>query len=156
MQNNYEKIFKATVKIEANDSNGTGFHFIDNKTIITNAHVIESAIKSGCKIHAKIGNNRFELNPISIINDDVNDFAILRSTINFPDDRELLQVAEDDDYRIGTEVVFSGFPHGFDDLILQRAIIAGHYNDNHNNFYLDGSVNGGNSGGPIIDYLITL
>lgn len=49
--------------------------FIDNKTIITNAHVIESAIKSGCKIHAKIGNNRFELNPISIINDDVNDFC---------------------------------------------------------------------------------
>jgi S1-C subfamily serine protease len=49
----------------------------------------------------------------------------------------------------GTEVLFAGFPHGIPHLLVQRAAVAGILNDVA--FYIDGSVNGGNSGGPILD-----
>lgn len=49
----------------------------------------------------------------------------------------------------GEEVLFSGFPHGISDLLVNEAIVSGPYNEY--GFYLDGTVNGGNSGGPIIE-----
>jgi hypothetical protein len=49
----------------------------------------------------------------------------------------------------GTEVAFSGFPHGIPHLLVQRAVISGQISNDV--FYIDGSVNGGNSGGPIVD-----
>ena len=150
MKDNYKKILKATVKIEAGVSAGSGFHFMDNHTVISNAHVVESAITKNDKIYARIDNDRYELTPIAFCKDDINDFVILKSSSSFPSDRELLHVADDDNYDIGTELLFSGFPHGVDDLVVQKAIIAGNCNGNPNRFYLDGAVNKGNSGGPII------
>jgi len=49
----------------------------------------------------------------------------------------------------GTEVAFSGFPHGTSDLLVHRAFVSGPFCDL--GFHVDGSINGGNSGGPIID-----
>ena len=47
------------------------------------------------------------------------------------------------------QVCFGGFPHGIDDLLVQAASVSGPF-DNLG-FYIDSSVNGGNSGGPIVD-----
>jgi hypothetical protein len=49
----------------------------------------------------------------------------------------------------GTGTVFAGFPHGIPHLLVHTAIVSGSINDDV--FYIDGSVNGGNSGGPMID-----
>ena len=49
----------------------------------------------------------------------------------------------------GTDTLFSGYPHGVPDLLVQRAIVAGYQNDE--SFYLDGPANAGNSGGPVIE-----
>jgi hypothetical protein len=49
----------------------------------------------------------------------------------------------------GTKTIFAGFPHGVPDLLVHEAIVSGPAKPN--GFYVDGSVNGGNSGGPIID-----
>ena len=49
----------------------------------------------------------------------------------------------------GTKILFAGFPHGIHDLLVHEAIVSGPV-QNHA-FYIDGSVNGGNSGGPIVD-----
>lgn len=150
MNFDYDKIAHSVVKIEAGNSAGSGFHFCEKNIIVTNAHVVRDAYANGCKIYAKIDDKQYELICKKIEEKNGNDFAILRALEAFPNDREVLTVASNPDYAIGTEVVYAGFPHGFDDLILQRAIIAGCYNNNCNKFYIDGPVNEGNSGGPII------
>ena len=48
----------------------------------------------------------------------------------------------------GLEIIFAGFPHGISDLLVHQAIISGPAGSK--GFYVDGSVNGGNSGGPIV------
>ena len=45
--------------------------------------------------------------------------------------------------------MFSGFPHGINDLLVQTAYVSGPFDEV--GFYIDGSVNGGNPRGPIID-----
>ena len=44
--------------------------------------------------------------------------------------------------------MFAGFPHGIPHLLVQRALVSGLLAADA--FYLDGSVNGGNSGGPVV------
>lgn len=46
-------------------------------------------------------------------------------------------------------MLFSGFPHGIPDLLVQGAAVAGRAAGA--SFYVDASINGGNSGGPVVD-----
>lgn len=150
MNANYDKIVRSVVKIEAGNSAGSGFHFFDKNVIVTNAHVIKGALENGGKIYAKIGSEKYELICKKFKEDVINDFAILKTQEAFPEDREVLTIADNFDYAIGTEVIYAGFPHGIDDLIVQKATIAGYEQNNPNHFYLDASVNSGNSGGLIV------
>lgn len=77
------------------------------------------------------------------------DFAILRAKDQIPPGRRVLSPKVSNSFERGTEILFSGFPHGIPHLLVQKAVIAGYINEDV--FYIDGSVNGGNSGGPIID-----
>jgi len=49
----------------------------------------------------------------------------------------------------GSAVEFAGFPHGIGDLLVQRGTVAGF--DADDSIYIDASVNGGSSGGPVVD-----
>ena len=77
------------------------------------------------------------------------DFAIFEAQANIPAARHVLNPKVLQPFVRGSEVIFSGFPHGIPHLLVQRAVVAGLLPDQA--FYIDGSVNGGNSGGPVVD-----
>lgn len=146
----YEEISKATLKIECGSYRGTGFFFINPDIVVTNYHVLEEGIKGKNPIKAiseytEISN----LDVLSFSPTNIYDYAILKIPSTSSNQCIPLAPKSKDSMTIGKEIIFSGFPHGISDLLIQRAIISG-FIDNHK-FYLDGSVNGGNSGGPILD-----
>jgi hypothetical protein len=67
-----------------------------------------------------------------------------------PDGRIILHPEEPCQIPRGRKILFAGFPHGIHDLLVHEAIISG--SSSNHAFYIDGSVNGGNSGGPIVDF----
>lgn len=82
------------------------------------------------------------------------DFAILKI-----DDKtiEPLQIGKYDDVEIGNEIIFSGFPLSSEHLTNHTGIISAKYikkgifgNINQKVYQIDGSINKGNSGGPLI------
>ena len=77
------------------------------------------------------------------------DYAILAAAGASPAVRAVLLPKVMDPIDRGRPVIFSGFPHGIPHLLIQAAVISGLVNERV--FYIDGSVNGGNSGGPIVD-----
>lgn len=75
------------------------------------------------------------------------DYAILRAEDGFADEQDVLQPRVEDRSR-GDEVYFAGHPFDIADTLLHTAVVSGPH---AHGFYLDGSVNLGNSGGPIVD-----
>lgn len=148
----YNKLANATFRIECGRSSGSGFSFNDEKTILTNHHVIESHIASGASIAIFAVTEdgvrlRTKLRSYSPKNK--YDFAILELLDILPPTRHILKPLEQADYTRGRKILFAGFPHGIHDLLVHEAIISGPKEEYA--FYIDGSVNGGNSGGPIVD-----
>ncbi len=146
----HQDLANATFRIECSNSSGSGFSFRDKSTIITNHHVIEPHLLTGTDIFAVTANG--EKLPVSLVaHSDKSqfDFAVLNLETELPEGRAILQPAADKSIYRGRQILFSGFPHGIHDLLVHEAIISGLVKDHA--FYIDGSVNGGNSGGPIID-----
>ena len=75
--------------------------------------------------------------------------AILRIIGKLPNGRNVLTPDSSPNCERGQRIIFSGFPHGIPHLLTQEAHISGKIDDNK--FYINGMVNGGNSGGPIIN-----
>jgi hypothetical protein len=92
---------------------------------------------------------RINLTLISFSPATESDYAILRAEGEVPNGRHVFRPKVPNSFPRGTEIIFSGFPHGIPHLLVQRAMISGQINEGL--FYIDGSVNGGNSGGPIVD-----
>jgi S1-C subfamily serine protease len=140
-----EHVAQASVQILAGDSRGSGFRLLAPEIVVTNHHVV-----SGDPGHARA---RLEDGTEAMLEylggsaAPSEDFAIYRA--NSLPACEPLEPGETHDLVRGREVVFAGFPHGIEHLLSQRAIVAGHLSEGA--FYIDGSVNGGNSGGPIVD-----
>ncbi len=145
----HEQIANATFRIECGTSSGSGFSFKERSLVLTNHHVISSHIssrspiyvitKSGDKIEAglKSYNEKY-------------DFALLELKAVLPKGRGILKETESNILSIGRKVIYAGFPHGIHDLLVQEAIVSGDYNKL--GFYIDASINGGSSGGPIVDF----
>jgi hypothetical protein len=112
---------------------------------VTCFHVIES--EPGLAEAFTSTGERWPIEYVAGSEPDNLDFAIYRVTGDPPAAPFLLPDAAPPE--IGLDVIFAGFPHGIPDLMLQRAMVAGVESDV--NFYLDGSVNEGNSGGPIVN-----
>lgn len=145
-----ERIANATLRIQCGSSSGSGFHFINEQTIVTNYHVVEPYFDSGQPIVGITEHGeRINLQLLAFSDKNTYDFVILRATSAIPDGRVTLKPKVQDYVNRGTEICFSGFPHGIEDLLVHKAYISGPANQV--GFYIDGSVNGGNSGGPIID-----
>jgi len=144
-----EYVAKATLKIECGKTRGSGFHFIKKDIVITNFHVIKSYIEQKTTILAKTElGNQTELKLIAYSPEEEFDYAILRMEEDLPEERIALEPKLIPPKR-GKIVCFSGFPHGIDDLLVQVAHVSGPFDQL--GFYIDGSVNAGNSGGPIVD-----
>lgn len=145
-----ENLAKATLRIECGSKKGSGFHFRKKEIIVTNHHVIEFHLTKGTPIFAITENGDiFELELLDYSPKTENDYAILKTKSEINLDRIVLQPKNIDTFNRGINILFSGFPHGIPHLLVQKAIISG--NINNKAFYIDGSINGGNSGGPIID-----
>ncbi len=146
--NLFQNTANATVRIECGSSRGSGFHFLRSDTIVTNYHVVADA--SGVPVTAVTEDGQ-QMNLTLLVSSptEEHDFAVFEVNGSVPNSRYVLKPRILHSLDRGAEIVFSGFPHGIPHLLVQSAIISGHLNDSV--FYIDGSVNGGNSGGPIID-----
>ncbi|MGA2059029.1 MAG: serine protease [Thermoguttaceae bacterium] len=140
----------AILRIEHDGGCGSGFHFLNPETVITNYHVIAGAENSGKPIRGYMENGVcLALKLIASSPADQHDFAVLKIQDAIPTGRTFFKPRIYKPPRRGLDVIFAGFPHGINHLLVQRAVIAGLINDDV--FYIDGSINGGNSGGPIIN-----
>ncbi len=146
----FEIARSATLRIEHGSSRGSGFHFQNLDTVITNYHVIAGANQSVNAIKGVTeGGDVLNLKLVASSSADKHDFAVLKVSGPVPAGRTALKPKILRPVVRGLEVLFAGFPHGIAHLLVQRAVVAGLVTDEV--FYIDGSVNGGNSGGPIID-----
>lgn len=146
----FQIVANATVRIECGPSKGSGFHFLQPDILITNYHVIVNSQGQNTSIIAVTeGEQRFNLKLLAFSPVNEFDFAILKADSKVPNGQQVLHPKVPSSYVRGTEVIFAGFPHGIHHLLVQRAIISGQISKDV--FYLDGSVNAGNSGGPIVD-----
>lgn len=139
----------ATVRIECGTSSGSGFHFLREDVILTSNHILEAHHASGASIRActaRGDTSSLELLGHSPANG--HDFAVLRVAGSLGGNRKVLQPMEVRDLPRGTQVAFSGFPHGVPDLLVHEGLVSGRFGDL--GFYIDGNVNPGNSGGPVV------
>jgi len=144
----FDSIGKATVQIICGNCSGSGFHFVREDLIITNHHVIENHVNSNQSVYALTDSGeKIDIKLIEYSDKDTYDFAVFEVTSDIPSDRYVLHPNSNHNLSVGTEIIFSGFPHGISDLLAHQAIISGYPNDK--GFYIDGSVNGGNSGGQL-------
>jgi hypothetical protein len=148
--NMHQNIADATFQIRCGSNCGSGFSFRSPETVVTNCHVIESLLSNGTPAIAitESGQELF-LTHLASSPTDQYDFAIFKIDSQIPAGRRFLLPKLIPSLSRGHQVIFAGFPHGIRDLLVQEAIVSAPI-ENHG-FYLDGSVNGGNSGGPIID-----
>ena len=142
----FNHVAKATLRIEAGESSGSGFHFLRQGIIVTNHHVVEGYTRQVFACTADGFRMPIELKAFSPKNE--KDFAIFQVIGSVAPSLEILSTVSEKP-NLGRRIVFAGFPHGIPHLLLHEAVISGLVSADV--FYIDGSVNGGNSGGPIID-----
>jgi S1-C subfamily serine protease len=142
---------------------GTGFK--SENYIITNNHVynptnsdeitiqFKKSDGKGVSLEKKYTSEDF----ISILKDGMHkdswDFAILEDS-HFFTIPNLKISDEKKEIEIGQKCAFLGFPFSSNYLTIHEAIVSARYTNQKNNvkyIQLDASVNGGNSGGPLIE-----
>jgi serine protease Do len=139
-----ERITPSTVQLQCPDSLGSGF-FITEDLVLTNAHVlcprgqmIEAVFASGRKIRGSVEKR-----------DDMLDIALVR----FPEAAARpLVLGDTTSLKQGDRIVFMGSPKGLD-FTFHEGIVSHTIRSFFGIGYLqiDGNVNPGNSGGPLLD-----
>lgn len=127
------------------NSTGTGFIFSKKGILVTCNHVVKNAssifikFPGGEYIGAKI-----------VIRDEEHDLALLK----FEDDsREPLLMIDAADIKEGMPILFSGYPLSIESLTTHQGILSAIIKDatGITTYLLDGTVNSGNSGCPLMD-----
>ena len=146
----HQDLADATFRIECGNSSGSGFSFRQLNIIVTNYHVVNLHHTRNLPAFAITDDNqRISLQLLGFSTEDKYDFAIFRAESPIPNGRHFLVPKIYMPPDTGMDIIFSGFPHGIRDLLVHKAIVSGPFQ--HIGFYVDGSVNGGNSGGPIVE-----
>lgn len=149
----HQHIANATFQVIAGDSSGSGFSFIREDLVVTNYHVIESCfnLETRSQTHSIIlkteANEQIAAGIVYF--DHGNDFVIMKLLSALPTGRVVLQPSVGFSPTRGKKIIFAGYPHGIPQLLTNEGIISAPME--HGRFAIDGMVNGGNSGGPIID-----
>ena len=125
-----------------NQSIGTGF-FINSNIIITCAHVVENG-KTLFFTIPYLSNKKYKLKILCIAPSI--DLAILESLDYASND--YLQLSNSDTINIQDPIRVFGFPLGQDKIKVTKGIISG---IQYGNIQIDSPINGGNSGGPLIN-----
>lgn len=142
-------------------SSGSGF--LCGRQLITNSHVIRFGDFDAVAIRFHDSNTSDLSDAIRLSRDDIlsilikespeemEDYVVLRADEPEFTGRYDFQLGSADDVVVGQQVVFLGFP--FDSLYLTAHV--GYVSSKHqtkgiNVIQIDGSVNGGNSGGPLL------
>ncbi|MGB7799822.1 S1 family peptidase [Buttiauxella sp.] len=149
----HQNLANATFQVIAGDSLGSGFSFMREDLVVTNLHVVASccdllALRQINSVTVKTEANERIGGQILHIDGD-NDFAIMRLQSPLPAGRTVLQPSIGFTPTRGKKLIFAGYPHGLPQLLTNEGIISAPLDNGR--FALDGMVNGGNSGGPIID-----
>ncbi len=142
----------AVAVIRGPESSGSGF-VVGPGLVATNAHVVRRIPESSIRVSFPAASaDRMGPHAAQVLHfDDGRDLAILAVPITPPP----LPIAEGQPFRRGQDVVFMGSP-GLGSLTLEnvasRGVLGSQVRIDDLDYYqLSGSVNPGNSGGPVLD-----
>jgi hypothetical protein len=148
-----DNLAKATVRIvSANgEGKGSGFHFIKPEIIVSAAHVVDDLIagRSAMTAHAETG-EQWNLKILSSSSPNEFDYAVMEASGAPFAAREALNASSKTINGRGLKILFAGYPHGIDPLLVQTSEVTSPTKDDA--FSFSGMVHGGNSGGPVADY----
>ncbi len=165
MRDSINEVKMAVVKIVCSDINHCGSGFIVSKEgyIITCHHIVFDAKKQKYSENINIifsdGSNKeaIILEPKNVNSNDMQrnyDYAIIKIEGN---NFDYLNLGDYNSAEEGDEIYFCGYPFGINNHTTHIGIISSKYiyEDEHlsvtpNVFQIDGSINKGNSGGPLI------
>jgi putative serine protease PepD len=151
----YAAASPAVVSIRTGSGSGTGFLVQDDRTVATNAHVVDGADT----VTVRFGPEGRDITAQVTGTDPSSDLAVVRLPEgSAPSDAKPLKLADSDQVNIGDEVVAIGNPFGLDRTLtegiisgLARAIQAPNNYEIDDALQTDAAINPGNSGGPLLD-----
>jgi len=139
---------------------GNGSGFLIKGGIVTNSHVIRKASFDTIAIRFDDTNPEDQESYIRIVIDDVvkaesseeeKDYAFLRMEEPEFEGRHRFNFAIKENIEVGQRVAFMGYPFGMFNLTSHIGYLSSIYVKNEVKiFQIDGSINGGNSGGPLV------
>lgn len=148
------------VVLEKNrDSLTNGTAFLTPQGLVTNSHVIRACDYGALAFYAE-GSKE----PIRLLKETIDskikyespvaeyDFVVIE--IDEPEfgEKHVYEFGDPTSIKIGSNIIFHGFPFNMPQLTSHHGFISSiHRNGSTNIIQIDGSVNGGNSGGPLID-----
>lgn len=125
---------------------GSGFIFGKPGIIVTCNHVV----KGSSDVYIKFPDSQEYVSAKIVLQDEEHDLALL----SFDDkSRKPLIQGDVDNVQEGMEVIFAGYPLGWQDLTTHQGIVSSITKDQTGivSYLIDGSVNSGNSGCPLMD-----
>lgn len=159
---NFDKVIESTFWLTWRDENGeiisSRTSFLCQGYLITNNHVF--AGPENCDVHFyKAGKEVVKLTHAAFKGrlkdgsaEENHDFAVLdmpELTVNVADPLAFGGPAL---LRIGAETIHAGFPFGRENICIHRGFVSSRFKSGPPDcIQIDGSVNYGNSGGPLID-----
>jgi len=157
------RVSPSVVEIDSTSSDGTdtgtGFFIESNGYILTNNHVIESAVLSNGSITVKLAINRQYT--ASVVGRDTSyDLAVLKISVT---GAPALTLGNSDNVQVGDPVIAIGSPLGLAGTVTSgiisaknRPVTTSSENTAGESSYIDAlqtdaAINPGNSGGPLVD-----
>jgi putative serine protease PepD len=151
----YAKAVPAVVSIRTSAGSGTGFLIDDTHTIVTNAHVVDTAKH----VTVRFGANGTDLDGEVLGIDASSDLAVVHiQPGSAPKAAQPLPLADSRSVQVGDEAIAIGNPFGLDRTAtegivsgLGRRIQAPNGFEIDQAIQTDAPINPGNSGGPLLD-----
>ena len=136
--------FKSTVTVVSETGHGSGFFIGHTGEIITNAHVVAEngeykiLLNDGTVLNAKVKRRDFE-----------NDLALLQCDYFAP---KVFGISDHFEPQIGQDIYVIGTPISTEMIqTLTKGVFSGNQEYQGKHYYqTDASINGGNSGGPVV------
>lgn len=137
----------STVTIKTKNGHGSGFVVSNNGYIVTNFHVVANEKENNIKVIDNFSNEY----DVKIIRKNENfDLALLKIEKQFDKHFKLI---DNKNYDVGQDIFVIGTPKTIElGQTITKGIISGERSKNNISYIqIDASVNGGNSGGPLVN-----